>query len=113
MLQGSRLGEAVYYAMDTEFLFPPRCCEHPIPFEDNRHLLDAEVARKFPKKALEYSTPNRTYCHNPLCVGFIPQNQHEDSVAVCGEYDAHALSANVLRTSGTALTMLSFKKSSV
>lgn len=75
-------------AMDTEFLFPPQCCKHPIPFEENRHFLDAEVARKFPEKELEYSTSNRTYCHNPLCVSFIPQNRHEDSVAVCGECDA-------------------------
>lgn len=59
-------------SMIDETLFPPQCCRIPIPFDENRALLRAEIAQQFPKKALEFSTPNRTYCCNRDCAAFIP-----------------------------------------
>ncbi|KAK7753913.1 hypothetical protein SLS62_004011 [Diatrype stigma] len=75
-------------AMLDESLFPPRCCNQHIPLAQNRLFLDSEVAREYPKKALEFSTPNRTYCHNQHCASFIPQEQCLELVAACEACDA-------------------------
>ncbi|KAI0133238.1 hypothetical protein F4776DRAFT_655127 [Hypoxylon sp. NC0597] len=60
-------------ATNDESLFPPRCCRQPIPLAESRVFLNAKVAEEFRQKALEYSTPRRTYCHNGGCNKFIPQ----------------------------------------
>ncbi|KAK8029520.1 IBR finger domain protein [Apiospora rasikravindrae] len=70
-------------AMTDESLFPPRCCKQPIPLEKNRLFLDAAVAQQFRDKALEFSTPRRTYCHNHQCAAFIPPTHYDNDVAAC------------------------------
>ncbi|KAL1871635.1 hypothetical protein Daus18300_004635 [Diaporthe australafricana] len=64
-----------------------QCCEQPVPFDENRAFLDAEIAQQFPKKVLEYSTPhrNRTYCCNRDCAAFIPNEVGEHTTASCDE----------------------------
>lgn len=70
-------------SMTDEFLFPPRCCRQPIPLNKNRIFLDGEVANQFCKKALEFSTPNRTYCHRRDCAIFIPPERCTLTTASC------------------------------
>ncbi|ETS77786.1 hypothetical protein PFICI_09848 [Pestalotiopsis fici W106-1] len=70
-------------AMIDESLFPPRCCRLPIPLERNRLFLSADLCRQFRKKAIEFSTPNRTYCHSSECAQFIPRENCSENTAVC------------------------------
>ncbi|GAW23835.1 hypothetical protein ANO14919_134120 [Xylariales sp. No.14919] len=72
-------------AIIDESLFPPRCCKQPIPLDRSLLFLDANVVRQFRQKAVELSTPNRTYCHNANCAAFIPPANCSDTTAVCGE----------------------------
>ncbi|KAI1159447.1 hypothetical protein F5B18DRAFT_588956 [Nemania serpens] len=72
-------------AMVDESLFPPRCCKQPIPLDKSQLFLDANVVRQFRQKALELSTPNRTYCHNTSCAAFIPLANCSDTTATCSE----------------------------
>ncbi|RYO73876.1 hypothetical protein DL764_011042 [Monosporascus ibericus] len=69
----SRLFEG---ATVDETLFPPRCCRQPIPLRQNLVFLDADVAQRFRRKAVEFSTPNRTYCHNRSCQAFVPPSRY-------------------------------------
>lgn len=72
-------------AMVDETLFPPRCCKQPIPLERNRLFLSADLVQQFRKKATEFSTPNRTYCHDPTCAVFIPPKNYTALTASCEE----------------------------
>lgn len=72
-------------AMVDESLFPPRCCRQPIPLERNRLFLSTDLVQQFRKKAVEFSTPNRTYCHHPKCAVFIPSKDSTSSTASCDE----------------------------
>ncbi|KAI0198035.1 hypothetical protein F4808DRAFT_271550 [Astrocystis sublimbata] len=71
-------------AMVDESLFPPRCCKQPIPLDMSQLFLDPNVIRQFRQKALEFSTPNRTYCHNSSCGAFIPPSNCANTTATCG-----------------------------
>ncbi|KAI5866354.1 hypothetical protein GGS23DRAFT_383649 [Durotheca rogersii] len=68
-----------------ESLFPPRCCKQTIPLDKNRLFLDYDVVQLFRKKAVEFSTPRRTYCHDRNCGAFIPQTNYVDDTATCVE----------------------------
>ncbi|KAI1171298.1 hypothetical protein F4777DRAFT_565982 [Nemania sp. FL0916] len=70
-------------AMVDESLFPPRCCRQPIPLDKSQLFLIGEVVQEFREKALEFSTPNRTYCHNASCASFIPPMNYLDMTASC------------------------------
>ncbi|KAI3323796.1 hypothetical protein HD806DRAFT_495616 [Xylariaceae sp. AK1471] len=72
-------------AIVDESLFPPRCCRQAIPVNTNRLYLDGDLVQKFEEKAIELSTPNRTYCHHPPCSTFIPPAKVKDGVAHCPE----------------------------
>ncbi|KAH7335137.1 hypothetical protein B0J17DRAFT_668835 [Rhizoctonia solani] len=54
-----------------ESLFPPKCCNQPIPFEKIRALLSPASIQTFEKKNEEFSTPNRLYCTNETCSNFL------------------------------------------
>ncbi|KAI0145151.1 hypothetical protein GGR57DRAFT_517360 [Xylariaceae sp. FL1272] len=71
-------------AMTDESLFPPRCCRQSIPVETNRLFLPAGLVHQFKAKSVEFSTPNRTYCHRPTCSTFIPLQNIDNGVALCG-----------------------------
>lgn len=72
-------------AMVDESLFPPRCCKVPIRLDKSRPFLDPDVVQQFRKKALEFSTPRRTYCYNPDCVSFIPPTNYVGDTATCDD----------------------------
>ncbi|OAA64405.1 Zinc finger, C6HC-type [Niveomyces insectorum RCEF 264] len=76
-------------ATKDETLFPPRCCRQTIPLGDDddedgtgdgntdcgrlvRAALPPATIATFRAKALEFSTANRIYCHDPTCSTFIP-----------------------------------------
>ncbi|KAK1980906.1 IBR finger domain-containing protein [Colletotrichum cereale] len=70
-------------SLTDESLFPPRCCKRPIPVDDYRHFLPSKLIGEFQAKAIELSTPNRTYCHRSTCSTFIPKEFIEADIAVC------------------------------
>lgn len=82
------LGRLFQDAMVDESLFPPRCCKMPIPLDRNRLFLSADIVHQFRKRALELSTPNRTYCHNRQCAAFIPGTNYVNNTASCNECQA-------------------------
>ncbi len=70
-------------SMVDESLFPPRCCSQPIPLEESRNHLSAELVGQFMAKKLEFETPNRTYCHVPGCSAFVPPQFVRADIAAC------------------------------
>ncbi|KAK4539984.1 hypothetical protein LTR36_009882 [Oleoguttula mirabilis] len=72
-------------AMTDETAFPPRCCRQHLDLEAMRPHLDAAVAHGFEQKAVELSTQDRTYCHEPNCSAFIPLATIHGDMARCPE----------------------------
>ncbi|KAF6826810.1 IBR finger domain-containing protein [Colletotrichum plurivorum] len=70
-------------ALTDETLFPPRCCGQPIPVDDVRRFLTPKLVGEFRAKEVEFSTPDRTYCHQPGCSSFIPKEFIRHDVARC------------------------------
>lgn len=70
-------------ATTDESLFPPRCCKQPIPIEPSQTHLPVDPVTKFKAKEIEYSTPNRTYCHETTCSTFIPPTSIQGDTATC------------------------------
>ena len=66
-----------------ETLFPPRCCRQEMPLSSVRSYLSTELVDTFEEKAIEYRTPNRTYCSQPTCSAFIPLGNIENENAAC------------------------------
>lgn len=74
-------------AMVDETLFPPRCCRQHIPVSLVRHLLGFNLAAEFEQKAIEFGTPNRTYCSNAICGAFIEPSNIHGSIGTCPRLD--------------------------
>ncbi|KAI0860294.1 hypothetical protein F4860DRAFT_479880 [Xylaria cubensis] len=72
-------------ALLDESFFPPRCCRQEIPVDENSSFLSLDLIEEFEGRYLEFSTPNRTYCHQETCSAFIPPSMIEDGVAQCPE----------------------------
>ena len=72
-------------ASTDESAFPPRCCRQSIPLDSVKTYLKPKTRAKFDLKAIEFNTPNRTYCHKPLCSAFIPPSSITSELAVCPE----------------------------
>lgn len=70
-------------ATTDESLFPPRCCGQRIPLDVNRIFLPVKLVGEFNAKKLELETPNRTYCHDPVCSTFVPVQFIRNDVATC------------------------------
>ncbi|KAK1640818.1 IBR finger domain-containing protein [Colletotrichum phormii] len=72
-------------SLTDESLFPPRCCKLPIPVDrgNARALLSSKLVGEFRAKEIEFSTPNRTYCHRPTCSRFIPMEFIRADVGTC------------------------------
>ncbi|KAI0471978.1 hypothetical protein GGR56DRAFT_667713 [Xylariaceae sp. FL0804] len=66
-----------------EGLFPPRCCRQPIPLDLVHPLLSDDTSKQFQLKEVEFSTLERTYCHQPRCAAFIAPAHYEDGIARC------------------------------
>lgn len=58
-------------ATRDETLCPPRCCQQTIPIEQHSQILDQDLVNLYHAKQIEFSTKNRTYCHNTECGAFI------------------------------------------
>ncbi|KAI2785266.1 hypothetical protein F4815DRAFT_452022 [Daldinia loculata] len=70
-------------AMSDESLFPPRCCRQNIPLKGLEFFLPKKLIREFRAKEVEFSTPRRTYCHQPECSAFIPPQNYVGDIATC------------------------------
>ncbi|KAF3803267.1 hypothetical protein GCG54_00013375 [Colletotrichum gloeosporioides] len=71
-----------------ESLFPPRCCRKPIPVDQVQHAIPKQLMQEFVAKEIEFSTVNRTYCHQPQCSAFIPPTSIEGDIATCSACQA-------------------------
>ncbi|KAJ0281911.1 hypothetical protein CBS470a_008073 [Colletotrichum nupharicola] len=51
-------------SINDESLFPPRCCGNVFSTAEHEHVLGYELLERWRVKEIEYTTPNRTYCHS-------------------------------------------------
>ena len=72
-------------SLTDETLFPPKCCQQPIPVENCGRLLTWRLIEQFNAKKIEYDTPNRTYCHRQACSAFVPPLFIRGHVAHCSQ----------------------------
>ena len=70
-------------ATTDETLFPPRCCNQHIPLTSAKLHLGSDLTELFQKKRIEFSTPDRTYCHRQICSAFIPPQSIENGRGSC------------------------------
>ncbi|KAI0834636.1 hypothetical protein F5Y06DRAFT_306679 [Hypoxylon sp. FL0890] len=82
---GACLTRIFQNATNDESLFPPRCCKQTIPLTESLVFLEANIVQEFRQKALEYSTPRRTYCHSNECNKFIPPTNYANDIATCDQ----------------------------
>lgn len=73
------------HATRDESLYPPRCCREPIPLSIARQYLEEDLVIRFERKAIEFSTSERTYCHDAGCSTFIPPEHIDGDKAICPE----------------------------
>lgn len=70
-------------SLTDESLFPPQCCQQPIPMSTCRHLLSTQLRGQVAAKKIEYETPNRTYCSRSKCSTFVPPSHIKGDIAAC------------------------------
>lgn len=70
-------------ALPDESLFPVRCCRQNIPMSLVSSYLGTDLTRQVEKKAVEYATTNRTYCHVASCATFIEPGYTHGSTGIC------------------------------
>ncbi|KAI4172050.1 MAG: hypothetical protein LQ343_003797 [Gyalolechia ehrenbergii] len=72
-------------AVPDETLFPVRCCQKPIPTTLVGRYLGSNLTSQVEKKAIEYATTDRTYCHEPSCATFITADKIHGSIGACSQ----------------------------
>ncbi|KAF0331678.1 ibr finger domain protein [Colletotrichum asianum] len=77
------LQKLFHLSLVDESLFPPRCCRKPILTDQVQHIIPKQLMQEFVAKEIEFSTVNRTYCHQPQCSAFIPPTSIEGDIATC------------------------------
>ncbi|KAJ1328856.1 E3 ubiquitin-protein ligase RNF144 [Microdochium nivale] len=71
-------------ALADESLFPPRCCQQPIPTDGAAAAaLPVQLLRDIGLKRIEVGTAHRVYCSDPACATFIPAAGHVAGIATC------------------------------
>ncbi|KAJ3005119.1 hypothetical protein NUW54_g4487 [Trametes sanguinea] len=80
VLDQACLTEMFTQAATDESLFPPKCCD-TVELSDVEEYLDSALADRFQKKAREFTTVDRVYCHNPACAIFLGAAAEEDPSA--------------------------------
>ena len=70
-------------ATKNEGVYPPKCCRAEISVESLSHLLSIDLRARFAAKALEWTTKDRTYCHERTCSTFIPPGSITERRAIC------------------------------
>lgn len=73
-------------SITDESLFPPRCCQQPIPLKIASIFLKLDLVKEYEKKKIELGTSNRTYCYSTGCSSFIDRSHIVSEVATCPEY---------------------------
>jgi hypothetical protein len=75
------------YTIGDESLYPPKCCDREILFDNVKTLLDDKLVARYADKKIEYDTEptKRTYCCGDNCKTFIPETSIEDEVATCSD----------------------------
>ncbi|TBU35055.1 hypothetical protein BD311DRAFT_201275 [Dichomitus squalens] len=68
-----------------ESLFPPACCRQPFNVSVIRQYLNRDLATLFDKKAVEFGTKDRVYCHRPTCSAFLGAATATASYLTCKE----------------------------
>lgn len=67
-----------------ESLFPPRCCQKPIPKTTFEPFMDGTLATLFSEKTVEFATPKRVYCANSRCSRFLgPKGKGPHHIYTC------------------------------
>ena len=82
---GGCLGHLHRAAMIDEALYPPRCCNRPMPWDGVRPMVDASLAADFDGKKEELDLPagQRTYCSSSTCSKFLGTTHIANGVATC------------------------------
>jgi len=76
-------------SLRDESLFPPRCCRQDMTISSVRTILGPALTERFDLKAIEHATPDKTYCHNPVCSRFILPYDIDGDRGTCT--DCHAV----------------------
>jgi hypothetical protein len=73
------------YTIGDESLYPPKCCDHEILFDNVKTLLDDKLVARYAEKKIEYDTEpsKRTYCSGSNCSTFVPETGIQDEVVTC------------------------------
>jgi hypothetical protein len=85
-------------SMTDDSLFPPRCCRQPILAKTVRIFLTVELLKQYEQKKVEFETPDRTYCSNPLCSAFIRREDITNERATCP--DCRAVTCTTCKAPG-------------
>lgn len=75
------------YTIGDESLYPPKCCDHEIVFDNVKTLLDDKLVARYADKKIEYDTQpeKRVYCCGSSCKTFVPETNVQDEVATCSD----------------------------
>ncbi|KAH9853206.1 hypothetical protein C2E23DRAFT_917758 [Lenzites betulinus] len=65
------LREMFERATVDETLFPPKCCQGAVALSTAEPHLGPALVARFQKKAREFSTVDRVYCHDAACAAFL------------------------------------------
>ncbi|PMD25267.1 hypothetical protein NA56DRAFT_668526 [Hyaloscypha hepaticicola] len=71
-------------SLGDDYLFPPRCCRQSIATGSSiRIFLTGDLVHRYEQKKIEFDTPDRTYCANPLCSAIIRGENITNEQAFC------------------------------
>lgn len=62
---------------------PPRCCTTSITLQDAEGFISHKLVAKYERRVEELLDPDKTYCSDPTCSRYIPQNTTKSHRAVC------------------------------
>lgn len=86
------LGDFFRRTITDESAFPPKCCNEPIPIDDEevKAALDEDLIVGYRDRAEELETPDKIYCSNQECSAWIaPRHlELENEVAKCPKCQA-------------------------
>lgn len=73
------------YTIGDESLYPPKCCNQEIVFDNVKTLLDDKLVARYADKKIEYDTDpdKRIYCCGANCKTFVSETNIQDEVATC------------------------------
>jgi hypothetical protein len=68
-------------ALHDESSFPPQCCQNPIRISER--MIGATLAQESREKNAELNDPDRTYCFDPRCSSYLPQELMRNGACKC------------------------------